>query len=145
MAVSQSTIFSKTFETIYDLLNANLTDPKSRSRWIYSSFPDKDLTNKDDYPVVIVDKAGISASPITFKDLNFVDVTIPVDVFSTSSSELDSISDAIYDEMEDNIATLHSNGLKHKTIMSSIEDTLIKEGLKIHMKTINFQFTIYHA
>ena len=145
--VSQSTIFSNTFQTIFDLLEENLTDTGSssnRTKWIYSAYPDKDFDEKNDYPIVVVDPATITADPLTLSDVNEIQINVPIYIYSTSNSELDTISDDVMDELEKGIATLEMNKMFNKRIISTFTDTVFRGDIKLHMRVISFRFTFHH-
>ena len=92
MAINQHTVFSNVFTVFYNLLNTNVVDPSSRGKqWIYSSFPEEDISNdKVKYPIIIIEPANMSWEQFTqTKSWNMIDLTI--EAYSKMMDQADSL------------------------------------------------------
>lgn len=143
---TKTTLFSATWTLIYDILVANLTDPKSRSsnaRWIFSSFPDIDDYNATSptstewcYPIIIIDSPNLGKTPMSVdQDNPIVDnkLTINITVFSLSAEQVESIAEEITNDIDTNRKEFSNINLD-----STSNDWPIISDNKVHSKTLVF-------
>ena len=144
MAVSKTTIFSQAWQTVFNLLNSNLTNPHGSGKWIYASFPDAYIDDKDAYPLVVINSPVISQKALTFGK-GFTTIRIPIAIFTTKAKDLDTISDEIIYDMDNNINTLRSAGLHNKRIFGGGTPTLFtRSGFNVHNRLMTFEFEYFH-
>lgn len=97
MTINEDTIRHDIYDTIYDLVSNNVTDPLARSKkWIFSSFPDVTDAKFSGYPFIVIDRASIESSYDLF-DNTHSSKTVPlsITVYSSNSRYCDTLSDSL--------------------------------------------------
>ena len=145
MSISKSTIISGVFENIYDRL-ANVTSvtlsdtTTSTIQTRTGAFPDKDIDDKSKYPILVVNSPDISWEEFTLTKKQ-VNGTFAVDVYTTKSESSDLFIDAIINSIETYRATLgNTYGLVMVNLESTDYDMVMREAIKVHMRTCTFSF-----
>jgi len=142
-AVTLAALFSNTWQNVFDLINANVTDPASRgTKWIYAGFPYSKIDNSDAYPLIVIENVTSSGFDILTMSYNAktIVLSIAIDVYSTKSSELDTICDSIVNAMDSNSSTLFSNKLNNMRLASSSYEAIEREAIKIHHRSLVYEF-----
>ena len=141
MTVSKSTLRADIFKEFYNLINFYVTDPNSRSKWVFGGYPDYILDSASirdsDYPTVVVNNPGVSWSKLTLKK-NWVEFTIDVELFSTSAQEACETSDDIIDAIETHKVSLADSGVQLVSLDSVDDDMFMRGEAKVHHVTITF-------
>lgn len=102
MAINNNSLRSDFYTEVYNIVNANVSDPLTRNKqWIFSSLPDVTAPNFIGYPILIISKAEVSKDYALF-DNAFSDKTVSfsITVYTTSNAVLDTLSNDV-----DNIMT----------------------------------------
>ena len=99
MAITRTNLRNNLYNTIYTHLNANVTDPASRTgkHWIFPSYPDTTVANFIGYPLIVINKAELDKTFETF-DNTYSDVSFPLEVMAVASKA--SVTDALSDSID---------------------------------------------
>ena len=145
MVLSKSTIISGVFENIYDRL-ANVTSvtlsdaTTSTIQTRTGAFPDKDIDDKSKYPILVVNSPDISWEEFTLTKKQ-VNGTFAIDIYTTKSESADLFIDAIINSIETYRAILSKTyGIGMVNLESTDYDMVMREGIKIHMRSCTFSF-----
>lgn len=139
--IAKADMFSNTWECVYDILNDNLTDPRSRTKWIYSSFPKLTIDNVTDYPIIVVNPVEcLSTEAITISDYEAT-LSVTIDVCSTSATQLDTLIDDIFEEFDTQESTLaDTNKLRIMRVGSTDTAHYNRGKFSVHVKSITYVF-----
>ena len=137
--IRESNVFTDTFLCLYSKINT-ISDPRGRSKWIYSSYPDIKNESEVDYPIIVVGHSDVTADPLTFKNVKDGPIRISIDVYSTSAQQTDSLSDSIAATMESNESNFFTSGIHIMRLVSTSYGYFPRGTLRIHNKTLNYQF-----
>lgn len=146
MTVSKDTLSRDIYRAIITLLKNGLSDTQSSTRstnsWVLSSFPDKDNLNRDDFPIVTVDKAEFNTLNKTLTKTRAM-VTLRICVFSagpSAASDCDGIADQVFHILNDaKYTTLRdSNDIYNFEVANITGNVDLYGSLKIHSKLITY-------
>jgi len=130
--IVQSTIRANVFETVYDLLTAQLS-----TGTVTAAFIDDAPT----FPQVVINPSSIKIERQTFNvDNRTYEVEVEVELYCKKNKEIDQISDEISNDMYSNETTLKDFGLYLEDMEDSNEDTFFWNDQKIHTKGILVRF-----
>lgn len=149
MALTKSTIFSATYGTLYNLISEEVSDPKSRSKWIYSAFPDtKDRTLSSNYfPCIVIDKSETSVTTDTFGASGHLiaDISVPINIWDTKASQVDTLSDSVYDAIITNKSTFIASGLTMPRIEANDSEVINFDTMRLHRRGMVFNGRYIHT
>jgi hypothetical protein len=149
VTISDNTLASSLWETIYDRLLSNVTtvtasikNSASSYTWtiqsISSSFTDKEKTQKSDYPLIVIEPISLGEEEYTFKK-KFRIVRIVIDVFTTAAQVSDKFMDSIINSIETYRKDLRDLGIHDVKLDSTDNDVFMdRGGIKLHNRTITF-------
>ena len=145
MALTKSTVVNGVFEIIYDRL-ANVTSvtladsSTSTIQTRTGAFPDKDIDDSSKYPILVVNSPNLSWEEFTFTKKQ-VNGTFSIDIYTTKAEASDLFIDAIINSIETYRNTLgNTYGLVFVNLESTDYDHVMREGIKIHMRSCSFNF-----
>ena len=135
--ITKSNLISQVWQNVYDILNSNLTDPKSRSKWIYAAFPSVRKGTADTYPCIIIESPDMSGENIIMgHSSRSYRWSIPISVYSTRMEDVDTIADDIINTLETNKGSLSTNNLYQFNVDSTpVMHTVIASQI-VHEKRI---------
>ena len=137
MAVSSTNLYSETWTTVRDLIEDNVTDPKtnlasSPRKWVYTNFPDLSTRGFTGFPLIIVNPVEITDGYLLLNDTQREDsplVKVEVwDEFTNGMGGLDSLSNSMISTLRkaSSITTLQTANLFYPKISSSnVVDTVV--------------------
>jgi len=141
-AVTLNTLFSNTWQNIFDLISNNVTDPANRgTKWVYAGFPYSKIDDSSAYPLIVIENptnSGFEIHTLSYNAKTVV-LTVTIDVYSTKSSELDSICDNIVSVLDSHSSTLASNKLHNLRLASSTYETIERDAIKIHHRSLIYE------
>jgi len=111
---------------------------------VYTSFPKADIV----YPVIVLSHSGQRDDWQSIgADYKEVMMNITIDVFSTSSKELDELWDDVYDTLASQQATLEKNGIEDLVVTRAvnIEAEASKRTGGLHRKSAEIQVRHYYT
>ncbi len=146
MALSKSTVIAGVWELIYDRMVADvttitLTDSSTPTIQTYTgAFPDKDIDDSSKYPILVVNSPNLSWEEFTLTKKQ-VNGTLTIDIYTKKSESADLFMDAIIESIE---TYRHTLGNTYKIVWVNLESTdydmVMREGIKIHMRSCTFGF-----
>jgi hypothetical protein len=132
--IIQATARANIFETVYDLLTAQLS-----TGTVTAAFIDDAPT----FPQVVINPASIKIEKQTLRvDNRTYEAEVEVELFCKKNKEIDQISDEISNDMYANESTLQGYGLYLEDISDSNEDTFFWNDQKIHTKSLTMEFKL---
>jgi len=103
MAITNSTLFSGSFNAVETFLKDNISDPRSRYKkhWIHSSMPNVNSKGFNGYPFIVIRiDVGEENKSFDVSTSNKV-FRILLSVYSDEATEVDSVSDEILSLFKD--------------------------------------------
>ena len=145
MAIVKTALYSGIWQQFFNLINDNVSDPEARSaKWIYSASPDKIMSTESAYPLIVVNPIEIPKDePLTFGMVN-VAVGIDIDIYSLKAAQIDTLSNSIYNTIDNNRDTLYDLGLKRLDLSGGPNGVQQRGALKVHTKAISWDMTFQH-
>ncbi len=143
MTIAKNNLFSESFDVVKSVIEDNVSDPTNadRRKWIYASFPDITSAKFQGYPFIVIKSPDVNLDQRDFDTLRQNNFRFLITVWSDTSSEVDSLTDSIYNQIESNQDTLNDNGLSNPEMDSSpfsvVED---QNGKKIFNRVIGIIF-----
>ena len=130
MAVSSTTLYSTSWQTIKDLIEDNIVDPKTNSsssnrHWLYTTFPKIATHGFNGFPFIVIHPSDISDDIIVMGDsIREHDITFEIEIvdeFTNTMSHIETISDSIINFLRKStsITTLQNAGLFYPKVSSS--------------------------
>ena len=65
-----------------------------------------------------------------------------IDIFTTNSELLDTLTDKVIKEIQSNRDTLEGAGLYRGLVTSSTTSMVVRSGMKVHMRSLKFEFLV---
>lgn len=134
------------FENVLDRLKDNvktvtITGDKTITIQTYTgSFPDKNIDEKGDYPILIVNSPDISWEKHTLRK-KWCNGNFTIDILTTQSEAADKFIDAIIESIETYRDDLkHTGKMDFVNLESTSLDQYFRGGFKVHQKSANFLF-----
>jgi ABC-type Fe3+ transport system substrate-binding protein len=134
-----SNIYTEGYRLIKEFLNNNLSDPRNRFKknWIHASSPDVTSKTFDGYPFVTI-KLDISNRKNSLQIKTSEDfLRIQVVIYSDEPTELDNLSNELFEKLNDKTLTYNLNEFKSKSIAGSDMAVTIVNSKKIFSRVFN--------
>mgnify|MGYP001573432726 CR=1 FL=1 len=147
MTVTNTTLVSESWNQLYSIVNANVTDPTGKSKFIYGTFPDALHLTKADYPLIVINPiASDGAETITIsRGVKLVGLKLEIEVYSTSNSQLDTIANSVFDAIESNETTNDSQGLHNFDLQRIDSNTVFRGKTRVHVKYLDWIFDFHEV
>ncbi len=144
-AVTNTTIFTASWDNLYTIINSNTTDPDSKTKWIYTAFPDTKHDTKTAYPLIIINpiRANESEAVTLTRGTKVFPLRVVVEIYDDNTAQLDSVVDDVFDAVEANTSTLNTNKLHNFDLTFSDSETVFRGKTRVHRKTLEWDFE-YH-
>jgi len=139
MTITDEKVFSQAWHKIFETIKT-ISDPGGKSKWVFSSFPEKKIDEPEAYPLIVIPLIDVSYDPLTFTAMKRGPLTVTIDVYSTSSSQLDTISDSIVDKMETSEDAFMASGITVMRLVGTDYDHFTRNSMRIHNKTLTYEF-----
>lgn len=137
--IRELNIFTDLFLCLNGKLNT-ITDPGSKSKWIYASFPEKIIDKTDSYPLIVIGSADVAYDPLTFNTLKRGPIRYTIDVYTTNAEQLDFISSKVIAKMESEEGNFLISGISVMRMIGSVYSPFERGNLRVHNKTITYEF-----
>ena len=143
--VSKSTIETDIFSLIYNRIESNVTsvtnsDTSTQTIQTYtSSFPDKSIDTKTDYPILVVNPLELKWTDFTLTRKQ-VEGSFTIDIYSTKSESADRFRQAIIESIETYRPTLKGLGMDFVNLSSTNSDEAMRGGFKVSLRSCIFSF-----
>ena len=96
MAINTAQIINSSVIFIRNLINDNVTDPLSRSKWVYTSYPQREVV----YPIITVKRDDFSAqTQYIDSESKLVNISLEIRIWARNIKEKDTISDDVFNIM----------------------------------------------
>ena len=133
MTVNKATVIENVYSEFYSLL-------KDVSGFdIYASFPNKDITSKSSYPIMILESPDISWENITFSG-GLVEGHIELTIYTSDAKTADQYASAANNKIEISESVLYTAGLENPRVDSTDKEVTQRGKLNIHMKSLIWRF-----
>lgn len=152
-SVEKNKLISSVWENFYDTLRndvvgTSVTDTHSITHTLSratNSFPDTAIDKKSTYPILIVHSPNFSADTQFTLNKEESSGTIEIEIYTTSSEAADKFIDSIIDSIETNRGDLADAGL-HKVVKASVDsDSIQREQIKLHVRTVTYSFVFRYT
>jgi len=147
-AVSKEHIARDVYRAIYTLISQNVTDlqnpARPASQWIFAAWPENLGADKDDYPIIVIEKPEFKTEKWTLTKHN-VSISVDITVFNAGNKAAEG-ADNLCDEIANIIlnnkySDLRNDKRLYNTQITRIDsDTVIHRGIKVHIKSMTVEF-----
>ncbi len=143
--VVKATIISDVFTLIYDRMVANVTSVEITGgttvtiQTYTNSFPDKPLSTKSDYPILVVLSPQLNWKEFTFTKKE-VEGTFAIEIYTTQNESADKLLDAIIESIETYRTDLRDDGLSFVNLEGTDKDDFERDKINVHMRSAEFSF-----
>ena len=142
MAFTYTTARKTIWDALYARINDQVADPlvgsRSPAKWIFESFPDKPLDNRDKYPVLIVGPVTMATDRRTFGKKKARCGWV-IDVLSTGALQRDQLTDSVYAAIESYTDTMRGTYGVSKINVTEFDQTVKRGEIKVHWRTMIFE------
>jgi hypothetical protein len=144
-ALSKSTILQKVWQNVFDRLEDNVTSVTITGslgvtiQTYTNQFPDKNIDEKSDYPILVVNSPTISWNRFTFRKKE-VSGEITIDIYTTQKESADKFLDAIIDSIETYEDDLKGVGIERMELTGTNYDNATRGKIKVQLASCTFGF-----
>ncbi len=150
--VTKANETDRTFDVVQDILQNNVTDPKTgRTVTDFIQDGDPNPNRFEDckaeswtYPIIILRGPNSNRVPLTvdrFQTISKGTVTMVVEVKATEQEEMRTLTDDVMNAMYSNASELSKGALQNMELIDSSNDTEFFGQKKVRIKILTFQFS----
>lgn len=141
MAITNSSLYSGSFDEIKNFINTNITDPKRRYKkdWIHPSLPNITSQKFDGYPFIVMTVDVSETNKAFDRSTSNKQFVVRLAIYSDQSLEVDTISDEIISKFKDETLTNSLSSFKSIELSGSPFSFEIIEGRKIHVREVGIR------
>jgi len=129
------------FGFFFNLISNGVTDPNSRTKFCYPTWPNVDIDNSDSYPIIIIESPEFRWKKFTFTKRDYI-MTIKIHIFSTTMKQLDSLTSQVINTIRDAVKSIRGLRIDNIMLNGVTTDHVKRDTLTIHTKDIEFIFNI---
>lgn len=137
--INKTAVCTQSWDKIFTVLNT-ISDPAGKTKWLYSAFPMELIDDKGSYPLIVIEPIDTAYSPKTFTNIKSGPLRVVLEVYSTKSQELDTVTDLVADKMEESETSFLASGISVMTQVSNSYGHYMRGKLRIHNKTMVYTF-----
>jgi len=147
--VTKSTIIPDTWKNFYDRIKDQVTTVEiTGSNTItvdnyVSSFPDKLLDSKSNYPIIVVEDPNTPTENFTSGKTR-IDGSIVIGVYTNQSESASKLLAKIIDSIETYKGDLSTVGIKEVKVSGTSQDSATRGEIKLHYREVTFNFIIFY-
>lgn len=140
--VTSSTIFTESWNSIFNIIQNNVSDPTGKNRFLYGGFPDKIWDNKSEFPVVVIHpiESPGSETIVLPRGTKVFSLRSSIEIYSTNTEQLDSMTDDVFNAIESNETTLYENNINNFELSSVDADTIERGKFRVHFRRLDWDF-----
>lgn len=138
--VAGSTIVSQVWKNVYEVISTHVTDPLSRSRWVWSAFPIERKGTEALFPCIVIESPSIGSDQFVIGSTKMYEWSVPVSVYHTKMATCDTVADDIMNQLEANSGTFTDRGLNQPSITAAPTTHGVVNNQPIHEKRIEVSF-----
>ena len=145
MLVLISNLCSASWNSIYTVISSNVSDPTGKSKYIFTTAPDKIWEDKSSFPIIVIypiESNGSETISITRGTKDF-GLRLAIEVYSTNAEQLDSISDSILSTIESNELVLYNDGIDNFELTNVNVDTIDRGKFRVHTRRLEWDFSFF--
>jgi len=142
MTITNSNLYSASFDSIESFLKNNVTDPRNRykSNWIHASMPNINAMSFGGYPFITLKINLFENEPAFNRDKSTKNFRAIITIYSNEPTDIEEISDEIAELFRDETKL---TDFKNRGLSSSpISWTLDQKGKKILFREINLDLKV---
>lgn len=144
--ITKSTLMSTIWQNFYDRMEAEVTTVSITGvgtvtiQNYVSSFPEKKIDTKSDYPFLVVEPPTLSTESLTFGK-ETVKGNITIEIYTTQAESADKFLTQILDKIETYKGDLAGVGIQNLHVDSTDSDSAQRQQIKLHVRRVTFRFT----
>jgi len=137
IGITKSTVVTSIYKIFYNYIHHNVTDPLSRTKWIYPTFPSYDIDEgKVDYPLIIIDSPEPTWDKLTFRR-KWSNVSCRIEVYGRNAKQADELIEDVMNVFDTKWQDLYKMKIDMVTISAFDQDSFSRgRALRIHMRAI---------
>lgn len=141
--VNINNLYKGVFRKIFDIFNDNVTDPKinTRSKWIYTTMPEKEIEDRSAYPIVISSVVDLSGMPLRTFGQRTAGTYLYIQIFSTNKEEVDTLSGYFAKALIDHEGDISSDNMGDMTISTNSGD-FIRSKFPVYYRSTRVGFNV---
>jgi len=139
LGITKAKAIQDIYKTVYNRVVNNVTDTHSptRTKMWYSAFPDADIDNAAAYPVGVINSPELLWEKFTLTK-KAVTATIVIEIYSTSTRDMDILADEIINAMEISRVDYTAIGFRFINLDDTGTSMIMRDKIKVHIKTMTF-------
>lgn len=148
--ISKATIVENIWKNFFDRVKDQVTSVSITGlvtvtvQNYVSSFPDKLIDSKSDYPILVVETPSLGVESFTIgKDK--VEGTISLSIYTNQGESADKFLSKIIDSIETYKHSLREAGLSLVKLDSTDTDMVKRDAIKVHMRQATFSFKFHYT
>ena len=144
--VSTTNSFTEVTNLFYDRIKAQITSVTLTDGSIVTvktvsfAFPDKDIMDKTDFPIVVIDNSDASDETLVYGKREITNRLI-IECVATSTETLSRLLSAIYDTIRTNGKTFFDSGVTNIEFIDKDSESDLMGGLKVRRGMLTFEVT----
>lgn len=140
--------FTAIWNTIFELLTDNLTNPKGNTgKWIWSAYPENILaeagTEKEiraQYPIVVISPIEKTFTNVVLdSSVKEYRIYFTIEIYSDRADYLDLISSEVERIFNENKDKLHNKGLHNLSLVRTTYSHYYRAAVPIHMRYLRYE------
>lgn len=150
MTISSETIVQDIWKTFYDrvkdqVTSVSITGPLTVTVQNYvSSYSDKLLSTKSNYPILVVESPNLSTDYFTAAKDKFTG-TIDLEIYTNQGESADKLMSEIIKAVETYKPTLRQSEISKTKLEDTDTDMVERGAIKIHMRRATFSFEYHYT
>jgi len=142
LGITKETVIQSLYKLFYNAVVNNVVDTHSpaRTKWWYPAWPDVEIDNSGSYPIGIINSPEIEWNKFTFTKKT-ITASVDIDIYVTKQKQLDSLSDQIWNAVENYRPTLRNIQVRFVKLEGSATDHIVRDKITVHAKTMTFTCT----
>lgn len=144
-SISKASILENIWKNFYDRIKDQVTSTTITGsttvtvQTYASSFPDKAIDTKSNYPILVVDSPSFSTEAFTMGKTQ-ANGTINVEIYTAQAESADKLASDIFNAVETYKGDLAGVGIHNIEVQSIDQDSVQRQAIKVHLRRFVFSF-----
>lgn len=148
-SITKATIIPDVWKNFYDRIKADVTTVTITGDVVItvdnhiSSFPDKLLDTKSNYPIIVIEDPNTPTENFTSSKTR-IDGSIVIGVYTNQSESASKLLAKIIDSIETYKGDLSTVGIKDVKVEGINQDSVTRGEIKLHYRKVTFNFMVFY-
>ena len=143
-SINKATVIPDVWQNFYDRIKdqvktVTITGAKVITVQNYvSSDPDQLLDSKSNYPIAVIKTPSLEYGPVTMTRGKYMG-TIDIEIYTNQGESADKFESSIINAIETYVRDLRLIGLTTVELGNTDDDSVSRDGLKIHVRKVTYK------